>query len=83
MNLVFAYCIAAAQYFTATQKIKENYTMINNGKMIVNPYFKIQKDSLDQMMKIGALFGFSPVDRQKLTNTNKVPTEKDPFAGEL
>lgn len=83
INLVVAYCVEISNYYHAAQKINDNYTIFNKGKISINPYFKIKNESLTNALRIGSKFGFSPADRQKLITKKLTDTDNDPLINEI
>lgn len=48
-------------------------------RAVKNPAINIGKDARTACMRAAALFGFSPLDREKITATPPAPTEPDPW----
>jgi P27 family predicted phage terminase small subunit len=70
-----AYCEAWAAYLEAGRKVAEQGTVVQavNGNRIVNPYFRIQRQSLATMHKFIREFGLSPASRINPTPDSDKP----------
>jgi P27 family predicted phage terminase small subunit len=75
-----AYCEAWASFCEARESLHENGALIagRDGGVVRNPAAMVMKDSLDMMLKFGAKFGLSPIDRARL---GKVPDRNDEDEG--
>jgi len=83
-----AYCEAYSRWVNATIKVQEEGEIIYFGREFddagnitkqgfpkANPYVKIQKESLDQVIKIGKELAMSPSSRASLSISNQKPTK--------
>ncbi len=71
-ELFVGYCEEVAIYMAMTKDIAENGISYETGagrngnQLRQRPEVSIRKAALDQMMRLSALFGFSPVDEKRL-----------------
>lgn len=73
------YCEAWAQFCEAREELHANGTLIvgRDGGLVRNPAAMVMKDSLDMMLKYGAKFGLSPIDRARLGRVPEKNVEDD------
>ena len=78
---------ATIDYWEACEKlVGVPKVTIVKGKPVVNPYIKIRLKAIDTMNKMIAHFGFTPMTRQKLFETDGTPKKSknsDPMAALL
>lgn len=57
-----------AKYEEASKKVNEvgPYVTFSTGAQQVAPWFTVQKDSIANILKLGAKFGFNPTDFDKI-----------------
>lgn len=75
------YCAAWSQFCTAEKKLQEEDYVITDakGNPIRNPWYYIKNSAVDQLMKIGVEFGFTPSSRTRV-NAVLPPGGKKPRA---
>jgi len=81
MSLIAAYCLEMGTYLDCKDIIrKKGYSTISDtGVEKPRAEVVIANQSLTQAYKIAAKFGFSPVDRQKITTANAKEEKQDPL----
>lgn len=89
IDMLVVYAKAMDDYLTAAKLLKKEgmyITLYNTDpdnplptKVVINPYKSVMDKSSDVIIKLSAVFGFSPVDRLKL----KVEEKKEEGLGEL
>lgn len=66
VNLFAGYCEAAARFDEARKLVSKHGLTVPGrtaGQFVKNPMIQVQRDALDEMLRIGARFGLSPSDR--------------------
>ena len=86
IDMLVLYSKAMDDYLSAAKALKKDglyITLYDENehpvKLVVNPYKAVMDKASDTIIKLSAVFGFSPVDRLKL----KVEEKKDESLGEL
>lgn len=86
IDMLVVYSKAMDDYLSAAKVLKKDglyITLYDENehpvKLVVNPYKAMMDKASDTIIKLSAVFGFSPVDRLKL----KVEEKKDESLGEL
>ena len=73
------YCESWASFCEAREELHMNGALIQgrDGGLVRNPAAMVMKDSLDMMLKYGAKFGLSPIDRARLGKVPDKVSEED------
>lgn len=87
LHLLAAYASSAAQFVECENEIHtpdfkkfyEAYSTTGLARFIPNPYLKLRRDSLEEMLKIGAQFGLSPVSYAALQRIILPAKDKDKY----
>jgi phage terminase small subunit len=63
------YCEAVATYYECREKMGTDYIVQGSVKNSVpSPYWRVMKDCIATMLKIGGRFGLTPSDRSGLAS---------------
>lgn len=78
LELLRGYCILLNQFEQAHAMTKtEGLVVVSRlGEQVINPWYKIQCDSLKQATQIGQLFGITPSARSKISTAATKPVSK-------
>jgi P27 family predicted phage terminase small subunit len=75
IDLFSAFCESAATYRRCMDEIGNDLTVPGSVKNeVVNPLWRIAKDCLDTMTRIGGRFGLTPSDRASIDVRDTKPT---------
>lgn len=77
-----AYCEAWASFCEAREVLQMEGALITgrDGGLVRNPAAIVMKDAMDMMLKFGAKFGLSPIDRARLGRVPEGEEDEGPGA---
>jgi len=75
LGLLAAYCSAHGSFVEAGRKLKKMGEVIEgrDGNLVRNPWGLIRNKAVEQMVRIGSEFGFSPASRPRLGRAASLP----------
>lgn len=67
-NALAAYCVAFARWADAEEKLAKSGMILKSdgGGLYQNPYLAIANRAIEQLIKIGSEFGFTPSSRTRI-----------------
>ncbi len=83
-SLLAVYCIAYERWMDACDKLKTTSMIAKapSGYPMINPYWTIQKQAADQMIRLASEFGLTPASRSRLPQAaqeKKKPIKNKPI----
>jgi P27 family predicted phage terminase small subunit len=78
LELLHGYCILLNQFVDANNMVKKEglVTVSRHGEQVVNPWYRVQCESLKQATQIGQLFGVTPSARSRINVATTKPQSK-------
>jgi P27 family predicted phage terminase small subunit len=78
LELLRGYCILLNQFEDAYSMTKKEglVTVSRHGEQVVNPWYRVQCDSLKQATQLGQLFGITPSARSRISAAVVKPVSK-------
>ena len=78
LELLRGYCILLNQFEEAYAMTKKEglVTVSRHGEQVVNPWYRVQCDSLKQATQLGQLFGITPSARSRISAAVVKPVSK-------
>lgn len=78
LELLRGYCILLHQFGEANKMVDKEglVTISRHGEQVVNPWYRVQCESLKQATQIGQLFGITPSARSRINVASTKPQSK-------
>ena len=78
LELLRGYCILLNQFADANKMVEKEglVTVSRHGEQVVNPWYRVQCESLKQATQIGQLFGITPSARSRINVATTKPQSK-------
>lgn len=84
LNLLIMYCMETNKYFHLNEKVGEEYTVTGSmGQEVANPLIKLANQHLQNAIKIGKEFGFSPYSKRLVGEGIVVEDEEEDAIAKL